>query len=163
MAYSPTEIEKQVRVYLGGVEETLLPEAIIFTFADLHDANPAYTSKEPYILWKTVLSSLDYLRASTTTSSTGNSAKFTRKEKVGEVEITETQDNSSGSTSMTSFDALYKDYAASPEKFGIYPSATSAGSTSTGAVVVTGTNAPNLALYRSVSTRARATSIYTER
>lgn len=117
MAYDQSKLIKEVRIYLGSITEDRLPESVITHYADMHDLNPTYTGKYPYILWKSTLSCLDYLKATTAVSS--NSNKYTKKEKVGEVEVTETQDNSSSGSLLGTYEDLYDDYAAHPEKFGI--------------------------------------------
>jgi hypothetical protein len=159
MAYDFTKLEKDIRFYLGNLTQDKLPESAIFHFADLHDSNPAYTSKHAHLVWKTTLSSLDYLMAGTAVSA--NSSKFTRKEKVGDVEVSETQDNSSSGSPIATYKLLYDDYKANPEKFGILATATagSAGS-STGAVILTGTNRPNLSLGKSSLSLSRGTTAY---
>lgn len=118
MAYNQSKLIKDVRVYLGGVSEEKLPEATIVYWGDFWDSNPKYVDKYPYILWKTTLCCLDYLRAFTATSN-NNAAKSSRKEKVGDVEVTITQDSSSASSTAVSYDDLYDDYSRNPWKFGI--------------------------------------------
>ncbi len=157
MSYDFTKLERDVRYYLGDITQAKLPEATIFHFADLHDSNPAYTSKHAHLIWKTTLSALDYLMATTAVS--GNSSKFTRKEKVGEVEVTETQDNSSSGSPIATYQALYDNYKSNPEKFGIIITASSS-TGGGGAVIITGTNKPNLALGSSRVSLARNTTIY---
>lgn len=118
MAYDQAKLIHDVRIYLGGVSEIKLPESIIIYYGDFYDNNPTYTGLHPYILWKTTLSCLDYLRANTATS-TSNAAKSSRKEKIGDVEVTITEDSSSAASSYVSYDDLYDDYSANPWKFGI--------------------------------------------
>lgn len=118
MAYDQSKLIKDVRIYLGGVSDSKLPESTIIYWGDFWDANPRYESKYPYILWKTTLCCLDYLRANTATSN-NNAAKSSRKEKVGDVEVTITQDSSSSSSTAVSYDDLYDDYSSNPWKFGI--------------------------------------------
>lgn len=162
MAYVQSTLISGVRLYLGDVDVNTLPDSVIIYFADIHDANPSYTGIQEAILWKTTLSCLDYLRASSTTSSGGTSAKYTRKEKVGDVEVTETTDNSSTSSTSNSYDDLYDLYYASPEKFGyIVTPVSSSGKPVTGAVWVTGTSSkPNLGWIKSCTPAGRGFTAY---
>lgn len=118
MAYDQSKLVNDVRIYLGGVSETKLPEGTIVFYGDFYDSDTKYTGKYPHILWRATLACLDYLRASTATS-TSNAAKSSRKEKVGDVEVTVTSDSSSTSATAVSYDDLYEDYSKNPWKFGI--------------------------------------------
>lgn len=156
MPYNTSKLVQEVRLYLGDVTTEKLPESVITHYGDLHDSNPNYTGKYEYILWKTTLSCIDYIRASATTSSTSSSAKYSRKEKVGDVEVTVTEDNTSGGSTTSALDSLYDEYENSPEKFGVIL-------TSTTGPILTGTNYPNLALGKSTVVLSRGTTVYTPR
>jgi uncharacterized membrane protein len=118
MAYDQSKLVSDVRIYLGGVSEDKLPDATIVFYGDFYDADEEYTGKYPYILWRTTLACLDYLRANITTSSSTTS-KSSRKEKVGGVEVTVTTDTSAASVTTEAYDDLYQDYKDNPWKFGI--------------------------------------------
>tara|TARA_R110002167_G_scaffold15552_1_gene62027 strand:+ start:356 stop:886 length:531 start_codon:yes stop_codon:yes gene_type:complete len=149
MAYNTSKLIKDVRIYLGGVSETKLPESIIVYYGDFYDDNPKYTGKYPYILWKATLACLDYLMAYTA-SSTSSAAKSSRKEKVGDVEVTVTEDSSSASATSVSYKSLYEDYSENPWKFGINDEIGSL-------VLINGVNQAEVDKYRNDQT---TTSIY---
>lgn len=161
MAYNNIRLISDVRLYLGGVEEAILPDPVITHFGTLHDTNPSYTGKQEAILWKTTLSCLDYLMASSTTAVGGTSAKYSRTEKVGDISVTETTDNSSTSSSSTSYSDLYALYEDSPEKFGYFITVPTDGSGGTGLVWVTGTNKPDLSRIKSCTPAGRGFTAYT--
>lgn len=118
MAYDPCKLVRDVRIYLGGVPESKLPETVIIHWGDFYDNPCYYENNYPYILWKTTLSCLDYLRAEKATSES-SAAKSSRTEKVGDVQITISEDSSSESATAISYDDLYEDYLNNPWKFGI--------------------------------------------
>ena len=150
MAYDQSKLIKDVRIYLGGVSTDKLAEATIIHYSDFYDANAKYTSKYPYILWKTTLASLDFLKAATA-SSTDNAAKTSRKEKVGDVEVTVSSDSSSSSATAVSYQDLYDDYVENPWKFGIELTEGSS------VVHINGVNAQEVNDYR---TNTKTTSTY---
>ena len=117
MAYDPYELNKDVRIYLGGVEEDKLPETTVIHWGDFYDAQEDWTSNYPYILWQTTLSCIQYLKAAVATSTT--STKSSSKEKVGEVEVSVSNDYGSSEELMDAYDALYADFLDSPDKFGL--------------------------------------------
>lgn len=118
MAYDSSKLIRDVRIYLGGVSDTLLPDNVITYWGDFFDTPDHYESNYPYILWKTTLCSIEYLKANKATS-TSSAAKSSRTEKVGDVSVTVTEDSSSESATAVSYDDLYEDYLNNPWKFGI--------------------------------------------
>lgn len=124
MAYNQCKLVSDVRMYLGGISEDKLPESVIIYWGDFFDANPDYTDKYPYILWKTTLCSLEYLKANTVITASTSSTRSTSKEKVGDVEINISDSYASTEEMMNAYDDLYKDYLDHPEKFGIVLSGT---------------------------------------
>lgn len=117
MAYDQSRLIREVRIYLGGVGEEKLPESVIIHWGDFFDSDPRYADNYPYILWKTTLCCIEYLKANVVTSTTAT--KTSVKEKVGDVSKDITNDFGSSTDVVDNYDDLYKDYLENPWKFGI--------------------------------------------
>ena len=148
MAYDQSKLIKDVRMFLGGVSEDKLPDNVIVYWGDFFDADPKYTGNYPFILWKTTLCTIQYLKAAIVTSVTAT--KSTTKEKVGDVAIDVTNDYGSPEEAMNSYDELYNDYSAHPEKFGIDTAGSSI-------VIINGVDAQEVS---DIRTNTNTTSIY---
>ena len=115
MAYDQVKLISDVRLMLGGVDETTLSDEIIIRYGDIYDIQ--YEGDYAYIWWKTTIACTNYLRINSITS--GSSASDKRTEKVGNTTITieakSTEDLLSG------WDELLDYYKEHPEDFGIVP------------------------------------------
>lgn len=151
MSYDQSKLIKDVRIYLGGVPEEILPESTIVYWGDFWDAPDQYEGNYPYILWKTTLCSIEYLKASVSTSSQSSAVKTTSKEKVGDVQVDYSTEAVSITDQVQVYDDLYKDYSDNPWKFGITPLEGSS------VVHINGVNQEEVEKYR---TNKNTTSIY---
>lgn len=147
MAYDQSKLITDVRICLGGISDTKLPESIIIHFADAIDADPDHTGDYPWIFWKSTLSSISYLKSNAITSSESNTKST--KEKVGDVSVDVSY--LSSKEVVASYDDLYNDYASNPEKFGVVLV------TLQPPVLINGVNAQEVHDYR---TNTKTTSTY---
>lgn len=115
MSYDQTKLILDVRICLGGISTTKLPDNIITHFADAIDADPDYTGNYPWIYWKSTLESIAYLRTNAITNS--ESGTRSAKEKVGDVTIDIAYVGAKDI--VGAYNDLYNDYASNPEKFGV--------------------------------------------
>lgn len=147
MAYDQAKLIQDVRLCLGGISEEKLPESVIIHFADQIDSDTEHTGDYPWIFWKSTLTTLNYLKAAATTSDAGSAKSI--KEKVGNV----SKDVSyvTSKEIIEAYDALYDDYAASPEKFGVVIT------TPQSPVIINGVNAQEVDDYRN---NRDTTSVY---
>ena len=148
MAYNQSKLIKNVRIFLGGISTSKLPEDIIVHYGDDYDEDPAYTGDFPNIFWRTTLSSVKYLIANATTSSA--SEQRTTKEKVGNVskEVSYTDK----SDIIDNYNDLYDYFFSNPEKFGI-----TLPTNSSGVVLINGVNQAEVDAYRN---NTNSTSIF---
>jgi hypothetical protein len=119
MAYDQVKLVVDVRMFLGGISEEDLADTTILYYGDLIDSNPKYTGDYPYILWKTTLCCIEYLKAQAIQGSVGNSTKSSTKEKVGDVQFDTSNEYNSIEDILNAWDSLYGDYLENPYKFGI--------------------------------------------
>lgn len=115
MAYDQAKLISDVRLMLGGVDETTLPDEIIIRYGDIYDLQ--YEGDYAYIWWKTTIACTNYLRINSITS--GSSASNKRTEKVGNTTIT--VEAKSTEDILSGWDELLEYYKEHPEDFGIIP------------------------------------------
>tara|TARA_R110000851_G_scaffold20753_2_gene62559 strand:- start:132 stop:662 length:531 start_codon:yes stop_codon:yes gene_type:complete len=139
MAYDQAKLITNVRICLGGISTTKLPDNIITHFGDVYDADPDYTGDFPNIFWRTTLDSVQYLIANATTSST--SEQRATKEKVGNV--TKEVSYTDKSDIIDNYNELYDYFYSNPDKFGIILPANSSG-----VVLINGVNQAEVDAYR---------------
>ena len=152
MAYDQTRLITEVRIFLGGISAEKLPDPVITFYGDSIDALPEHTGDYPYIFWKTTLCCIQYLKNAVVTGDTGS--KTSRKEKVGDVMVEQSDDYGSSNDVLKAYDDLYNDYLANPQKFGVVVDVKAE---NTGNVIINGVNQETVDKYRNNTT---TTSIY---
>lgn len=113
MAYDQTRLISDVRLMLGGVAETTLPDDIIIRYGDIYDLQ--YDGEYSYIWWKTTIACTNYLKINSVTS--GSSSAGKRTEKVGNTTIT--VESSDSESTLSSWDDLLDYFREHPEDFGV--------------------------------------------
>lgn len=133
MAYNQAQLITDVRMRLGQVSVTALPDTVILYWGDNTDQDTRYTDKYAWIFYKTTLASINYLKLNAVASGAATAASIT--EKVGDVSKTVKNSTSTdGSNILDIWDKLYKQFEADPESFGIVSEGRTTGSILVGGI-----------------------------